>query len=374
MLRCPSIYLAMFIFWILIGIAMMAAMIGAAFVVFAAIPAGLLYTNIYAGLRFIFGAYIALFLTWAAIYWFFIIIIRSGLAGMYLRLHQGRRPGLGDFGRGVVKYVWQFLKGYFHIAMLYAIPLLIIGGWVILRYAAYSSLIFESRWNTGLRIDFINGIHHAFDLATVVIALVYCFLMVWDESVVLEGSTFAQGFTRSANFAIRNLPRLIPVAIINFLILRIPGFVAENALSASLLGSDMMKPGGTVLNPSRQVEIMRMFMSDASWPFIIYIVLLFILSPIIAYTQYVLYIPNRPFRPGAGRKPVTGRDYISEDDHAGEEPGDESAGNETGSELLREESEGKRDILKSKPGEPDEKPISGGKGNEPGDDVLRLDK
>lgn len=189
--RCPSIYLAILLFWILIGVVMVGAMIVVAIALFSILPAGMLYLDFYAGIRFIFGAYIALFLAWGAIYWFFIILLRAGLAGMFLRLHQGDRPGLADFGRGIARYIWRFLKGYFHIAILYAIPLIIVLSWMMLRYAAYSSLIYESRWNTGLRFDFIMGNRIALDIATGIIALMYCFLMVWDESVVLEGSSFS---------------------------------------------------------------------------------------------------------------------------------------------------------------------------------------
>jgi len=349
---------------------MVGATVLAAIVFVSSLAALPFYLSIFAGLRFLFGVEAALILAWLAILGFFMVLMRAGLAGMYLRMHQGRRPGIGDFGKGIARYSWRFIKGYFHLTILYAIPVLILFGWMMMRYSAYSSLIFESRWNTGLRLDFLFGNRVALDIAIAVMAVIYCSLMVWDESVVLEGAAFSVGFLRSLRFAARNLFRVFAVAVISFLILRIPNLIAGMYLQAAYPKLEP-RAADIMLGP---VQYFNYAFSEISLSLFWFIILLFILSPIVAYAQYLLYIPNQPFRPYAFRAGrVKPRPGILIGD-SGEEP-PEKIGAEPDERLpppIHGYGEDKADILHDTSDESWTNPLSNGGGKEPDDDLLRL--
>lgn len=123
--------------------------------------------------------------------------------------------------------------------------------------------------------------------------VIYLLLTVWDESVVLEGSTFQQGFIRSAKFAARNPIRVIAVRLMNYLIIN----------GVLILTFIMYTPGPIYKFSDYQDELSYIAIQEF-W----FLLLIFILYPILSFTHYLLYIPNMPFRPGkfeVNEKPVS---------------------------------------------------------------------
>ncbi len=335
MLRCPSIYIVSLLYWILIGAVMYGVFLAITLILFSAVAFVPFFIDPFAGLRFYSGIFLTSAITFFGIFGLLVVMMKAGYGRMFMRLHQGQRPRMGDFGHGVIRYSWRFIKGYFHIAALTAIPVIIFYGWLIRQYASYSSLIFESRWNMGLRFEFFRSIDMAWGAVIFVGVVIYLLLTIWDESVVLEGSTFQQGFIRSAKFAARNPVRVITIRLINYLII----------YGVLILTFIMYTPGPIYKFSDYQDELSNIAIQEF-W----FLLLIFILYPILSFTHYLLYIPNLPFRPGkveVNERPVRAA-------------------------VISGDVDKEANITISGKREPEERTISDDVDIEPNDDVLRL--
>ena len=359
--RCPAIYIASFFYWLLIGAAMLGVSIALSIAWVSALTVIPFFISILAGFRFFFGITVALGFTWLAILGLLVALLKAGQAGMFIRLHQGDRPRLSDFGAGVVRYTWRFLKGYFHLIALIAIPVIFFYGWLVLRYASYSSLIWESRWNMGLRFEFIHSVNTTWGFVLFLSALIYLFLLVWDESVVLEGSTFQQGYIRSARFTVRNPVRVIAVVLINLIIIYLLWLLTYRLYTLSpIFGLN------DIINETAK------FIYHQLW----FILLVFIASPILSYTHFLLYIPNLPFTPG--KRKVEEETVVPEVIKA--KPGNEEADfvdidpEEPGPRTISTTVDEENQIIAEKEGKPEDTSIDNDRGTEPDDDILRLNE
>jgi len=336
-LRSPSIYIVSLLYWILIGAVMYGVFLAITLILFSAVAFVPFFIDPFAGLRFYFGIFLTFTITLFGTFGLLVVIMKAGYGRMFMRLHQGQRPRMADFGHGIVRYSWRFIKGYFHIAALVAIPVIIFYGWLVRQYASYSSLIFESRWNMGLRFEFFRNIDIAWGVVIFVGVVIYLLLTVWDESVVLEGSTFQQGFIRSAKFATRNPIRVIAVRLINYLIIN----------AVLILTFITYSP-----NPVYKFSDYQNEMSNVAFQEFWFLLLIFILYPILSFTHYLLYIPNLPFKPGksdVNEKPVRAT-------------------------VISGDVDGDANILSLGKRERKEKTISDNAKTEPDDDFLRLNE
>ena len=336
-LRSPSIYIVSLLYWILIAAVMYGVFLAITIALLSAMAFVPFFIDPFAGLRFYFGIFLTFVITMLGIFGLLVVMMKAGYGRMFMRLHQGQRPRMADFGHGMVRYSWRFIKGYFHIAALAAIPVIIFFGWLIRQYGSYSSLIFESRWNMGLRFEFFRNIDIAWGAVIITGIVIYLLLLVWDESVVLEGSTFQQGFIRSVKFAVRNPIRVIAVRLINYLIIN--GVLIITFITYT--------PGPVYKFSDYQNEL-----SNVAFQEFWFLLLIFILYPILSFTHYLLYLPNMPFRPG---KVVPDETPVR-------------------SAVISGDVDGDANIITIGKREPGEKTISDDANIEPDDDFLRLNE
>lgn len=358
--RCPAIYIASFFYWLLIGAAMLGVSIAGAIAWVSALTVIPFFISILAGFRFFFGITVALGFTWLAILGLLVALLKAGQAGMFIRLHQGDSPRLSDFGAGVVRYTWRFLKGYFHLITLIAIPMVFFYGWLVLKYASYSSLVWESRWNMGLRFEFFHSVNTAWGFVLIVSAIIYLFLLVWDESIVLEGSTFQQAYIRSARFAVRNPVRVLAIVLINLIIIYLLWLLAYKLYTLS-----------PVFGINDLIRETAKYTYHQLW----FILLIFMVSPVLSYTHFLLYIPNLPFRPGKGRvEEAEVREVIKAKD--GMEKADfvTIGKREPAPRTISTTADEEQQIIYEKDGKPEDTSIDNDRGTEPDDDILRLNK
>jgi hypothetical protein len=168
-----------------------------------------------------------------------------------------------------------------------------------------------------------------------------------------------------------NLPRLLIVAVANYIIPLIPRVIA----SAYLMKKQIrFTPSASeiIFSP---IESARIFLFQEFSPLIWYTIIMFFIAPILAYTHYLLYIPNLPFQPYARHtdRARLRHGVLVNDSAAQFVERISTRPDEPPLRPISDYREGKPDTISDKKGRPDIKPITD-ETKEPGDDSLRLNE
>jgi len=221
---------------------------------------------------------------------------RAGILSFGSAIRKGDKPTVLNFLRGIFRFTLPLFVGGIVVGMLTAIPglaFLLVLRWNITGLVAD---VFTSGWNFQQSILFLRMIWNAMLVAGTVQLLIFFWIAVWDEMVVLYELPYPEALMKSFFFVFSReyFLRVLGVIIINVAIAQIILILAN--LNVFMEGL----PYGTAF------AYIRVLINASQSTITSFIQFLFL--PFFAYTQlFLLPYPQKQAAKSRERKPLADR-------------------------------------------------------------------